>query len=265
MIAMESAAPPHTDPTNEPDFVNVPESENASGAADEGGTEERIRSKIAFPYVSLNDAEAVAGVLQQDCGGTASHDQLAGALGSTTKSGSFRMKVAAARTFGLMEATRGNLKLSALGRRLVDPDTQAAARVEAFLHVPLFRKAFEEYQGGMLPSDKGLEKSMADWGVSVKQTAKARQALHRSADHAGFFRMGRNRLVKPPIIVANSERKRENDREDPPAMTATTNGTLAEPVQAAWLKLLREGRSWSPEKTHEYVEATRKLQEVLEG
>jgi hypothetical protein len=74
--------------------------------------------------------------------------------------------------------------------------------------------------------------------------------------------------VQPPLNVRNSEgsAKRDDAREDIAPMNPPSIGgiPLAEPVQAAWIKLLREGRSWSPEKTHEYVEAARKLQEVLD-
>lgn len=46
-----------------------------------------------------------------------------------------------------------------LGRKILDPQTRANARVEAFLAVPLFKALFEEYKNSQLPPDKGLEKT----------------------------------------------------------------------------------------------------------
>ena len=39
---------------------------------------------------------------------------------------------------------------------------------------------------------------MVGLGVSSKQTERARQVLQRSAQYAGFFGQGRDRLVQPP-------------------------------------------------------------------
>jgi len=234
-----------------------------AGSGDEGATE-RQRSAIVFPYGSLGDAEDVAEKLQETYGGSATPDQLAHALGSTLKSGGFRVKLATARTFGVLDGTRGAANLSTLGRRLVDPTTRDDARVEAFLAVPLFAEIFKEFQGQLLPADAGLEKKMADLGVSTKQTAKARSAFQRSAERAGFFQMGRNRLVKPPTNLPDS--KGPTGPEKSSAMPpATSPSATAEPVLAMWHKLLREGRDWSAQQTHDYVEKTRQLQEFLDG
>lgn len=235
---------------------------------DENDEAGRNRSTIGFPYGSLADAEQVASAVQQ-YGGSATADQVASAMNSTTKSGAFRMKTATARIFGVLEHERGTLKLSQLGRRLVDPTAQEAARVEAFLTVPLFLAIFTDFQGTVLPGDNGLEHRMAALGVSPKQTAKARQAFQRSAERAGFFRMGgRDRLVKPPLNVASSAdtSKRATLAAAHDAQSATAlsgDRALPDPVQALWGTLLRDGASWSADQTHQFVEAARQLHEVL--
>lgn len=40
-------------------------------------------------------------------------------------------------------------------------------------------------------------------------------------------------------------------------------GNIPAPVQDLWRTLLSEGRNWSAEKTQEFVEAARKLDELL--
>ena len=161
--------------------------DDQSGA--ESGTQEPtryLRSTIGFPYTGLKDAEQIARALHESWGGSASPDQLAASptLHASPRSGAFRTKVATARTFRVIAISRGNIALTELGRKLVDPQTRAAARVEAFLIVPLFSALVNEYRGNTLPPDEGLEQKILDLGVSVKQTARARQAFQRSAELA---------------------------------------------------------------------------------
>src|SRR5207247_8039337 len=105
----------------------------------ESGGNSRIRSKIAFPYTPLADAEQVAQATQRR-GGTASLDELAAELSQVMTSGAFRTKIATARTFGVVSVRRGTATLTPLGRRLVDPKQVDQARVDAFLTVTLYRK-----------------------------------------------------------------------------------------------------------------------------
>jgi hypothetical protein len=240
--------------------------DDQSGA--ESGTQEPtryLRSTIGFPYTGLKDAEQIARALHESWGGSASPDQLAASptLHASPRSGAFRTKVATARTFRVIAISRGNIALTELGRKLVDPQTRAAARVEAFLIVPLFSALVNEYRGNTLPPDEGLEQKILDLGVSVKQTARARQAFQRSAELAGFFKMGKDRLVQPANLPG---------ADDPPpaAKDLKQNGglppstvALPAPLSELWLTLLREGRSWSPEKIQEFVEAARTLHDLL--
>ena len=131
-----------------------------------------------------------------------------------------RLRVSTAATFGLTDNERGEVKLTSLGRRIVDATQETSARVEAFLHVPLYAKIFENYKGFTSPAAAALEKFMRDVGVSPKQTDKARQAFMRSARQAGFFAHGEDRLVRPagpgtkPIDTpkhGDNKPKRENE------------------------------------------------------
>jgi hypothetical protein len=253
---------PHGPPASEPpNGAHAPT--DADESADNGGG--RLRSTIAFPYASLKDGEQIAQALQEHWGGDTSPEQLAASMSASPRSGAFRTKIATAKTFGLIEVGRGRLRLSNLGRQVVDPQTQRAARVKAFMGVPLFGAIYNEYKGGTLPPDAGLERKIADLGVSSKQTAKARQALMRSAEQAGFFKHGRDRLVEPHVAPSrqggggDQQHSGQGERVKPPAPAVASS----DPVQALWLTLLNDGRSWSAEKTHEFVEAARRLHEVL--
>jgi hypothetical protein len=243
--------------------------ESASADASPQDSERRERSLIGFTYGDLADAEQIARELHVKWGGSASPEQLAASLNQVPKSGAFRTKVATARTMGIVDVTRGRVSLSPLGRRIIDPEQRADARVDAFLNVPLFKALTEEYGAYRLPPDTGLEKKIRELGVSVKQTAKARQAFQRSAEQAGFFAHGRDRLVRPAANRHDPDRSPESKHQDPPqdpevnAGRSVVTGPVPPPVQDLWLTLLQEGRSWSAEKTQEFVETARKLHELL--
>lgn len=243
------------------------EAQDAAESAENGTRESTryLRSTIGFPYTGLKDAEQIARALHESWGGSASPDQLAASptLDASPRSGSFRTKVATARTFRVIAISRGNIALTDLGRKLVDPQTRAMARIEAFLIVPLFAALVNEYRGNTLPPDEGLEQKIRDLGVSAKQTARARQAFQRSAELAGFFKMGKDRLVQPADLPGTddppSPPKDYKQNPGPPP----SNAALPAPLSELWLTLLREGRSWSPEKIQEFVDAARTLHDLL--
>jgi hypothetical protein len=138
-------------------------------------------------------------------------------------SGAFRLKVAAAKTFGLITTGQGSISLTNLGREIVDPAKLAQARVEAFLTVPLYGEIHRKYIGILLPNAVGLEREIAELGVAPKQTDKARQAFMRSAQRAGFFSEGNNKLVRPglqpPADTPEPEKERNGSGGPPPPPT----------------------------------------------
>jgi hypothetical protein len=158
------------------------------------------RSTIEFPYLDLDNAVEVARAVYARAGlGQCELDELAAQMDQVV-SGSFRLKTAAARTFGIVEKdSRSALRLTALGQSIVQGETEAEARATAFLTVPLYKAVFERYRGHLLPPSKALEREMAAFGVAPKQTGKARQAFERSAREAGFFAQGDDRLVQPRL------------------------------------------------------------------
>jgi len=251
----------------------MPQSGLSDGSGDDEGTSKAVayqRSTVAFPYSSLRDAESIAQELHDKWGGTASLDQLAGGMGTGQRGGTFRVKIATARTFGVTTAVKGGaISLTDLGREILDPQTRATARVDAFLNVPLFSRLVEEYKGSLLPPTSGLEQKIADLGVSAKQLSKARVAFQRSAEQAGFFKHGKDRLVLPPRLPDAGEKLGSGQSRESRSDAGLENReylsspVLPAPLPELWLTLLRDGRSWSAEKTQEFVEAARKLHDLL--
>lgn len=185
----------------------------------------RERSTIEFPYLDLDAAVEIAKGVHQVGGSSCGWDQLAAHLNQSATSGGFRMKVMTARTFGLVTYGQGIVNLTDLGRRLSDPQQEKAALADAFLKVPLYNSIYELFKNGTLPPTDALENEIAKLGVAPKQKGKARQAFQRSANSAGFFWSGPNRLVKPAIKASaaatpapegepdHAEKKKEKEHE----------------------------------------------------
>lgn len=163
----------------------------------EAAEPKRLQSTIEFPYHDLDDVEKIAKAVHAVGGLSCAVEQLAAQLTLPVSGGALRMRMIAARMFGLLTYDSTTVTLTDLGARLNDPQQERAARAEAFLKVPLYSKLYEQYRGKTLPANPGLETAIANLGVSVKQKDRARQAFQRSAKSAGFFDFGQDRLVLP--------------------------------------------------------------------
>lgn len=169
-------------------------------ATDMGAIRKRERSTIEFPYGDLESAIELAETIHTHAGVECIVDHLAGWAGKPPTSGTFRMRLATARTFGLIETERGGrIYLTDRGRKIVNPETRREARIEAFLGVPLYEAIYNRYKGYQLPPQAALERQITEFGVSQKQKDKARQAFQRSAQQAGFFEKGTDRLTVPGL------------------------------------------------------------------
>lgn len=166
----------------------------------------RQRSSIAFPYMDLSEAMELACAIHKNVGtGTCSVDQLAPWLNQSPNSSGFRIRLATSRLFGLVDTERGDaLKLTDLGKAILDPKRERECRAKAFLQVPLYRALFEKFKGGVIPPAAALEKEMVALGVAETLKERARPVFERSADQAGFFESGRDRLVLPGYVSSES-------------------------------------------------------------
>jgi len=174
------------------------------------------RSSIEFPYGDLNDALEVVDIIHKNAGTSCTTVQLAGFLDQSVNGGAFRLKLQAARLFGLLEIDKGNASLTKLGRAAADPSRRNQAKADAFLAVPLYEAIYEKYKGDRLPPAAALQREMAGLGVSSKQASKARQAFERSAEQSGFFNKDKDRLV-PPVVrdgIRGTETKPKSQDEN---------------------------------------------------
>jgi hypothetical protein len=149
-----------------------------------------------------------------------------------------------------------------LGARLADEQREKDGRVEAFLHVPLYERLYDSFHGRRLPSDKGLENEMRLLGVSPKQLSKARIAFQRSAEQAGFFAHGNDRLVRPAstptesATVSAGAQVTATGQSAPSEDMTETNGL--HPLLAGLIKTIpREGEPFSSRRQRQWLEAAK--------
>lgn len=234
--------------------------------------QERVRSAIDFPYNSLDDAVAVVKAVYRLGGNQCRLDSLAAELGhDTVNSGGFRQKLSSATKFGLSSQAQGEVTLTPLGARIVDPDQERAARVEAFLFVPLYRAIYEDFKAGALPPVSGLEARFVALGVPEKQKDKARQVFQRSAKEAGFFAYGTTKLVYPAL--GNLGPQKAKDVADTPPDQNTQNGSsgngggggpeLPPYVQLLVSKLPKPETMWQKSGRKKWLEAALKIFDLV--
>ncbi len=234
---------------------------------DEGQEDKRERSTVEFPYLDLDAAVEVAQGVHQVGGSSCGWDQLAAQMGQTAKGGGFRLRVMTAKTFGLVTYGQGIVTLTELGKRLNDPQQEKAAKADSFLRVELYNKIYELFKNGTLPPPDALENEIVKMGVAPKQKGKARQAFQRSANSAGYFWSGPNRLVRPSIRASaaavpavepdpdpsEKKKKREDDHTD-----------RRHPLIEGLLKELPEPQSeWTTEDRKKWLEMASTIFNVI--
>ena len=179
------------------------EGSEAASKKESDAAQSRQRSTIPFPYNDLGDAiEFGQAILDHVGHGDCDDDQLAAWVNQSPKSSGFRTQLSASRMFGVIESDgSGKHKLTQLGLQIVDPGQAREAKVTAFLNVPLYKAAYEKYKSTVIPPNAALELDFVRLGVAEKQRDRARAIFNRSAEQAGFFEHGKNRLVQPGIIA----------------------------------------------------------------
>ncbi len=192
--------------------------ENGEGTAVKIRPEEvgkRQRSSIGFPYMDLNEAITLARAIHNNVRtGTCSLEQLAPWVKQSPTSSGFRSRLAAGRLFGLINADRSDaLFLTELGRLVVDAKREREGRARAFLSVPLFSALHDKFKGSVVPPSAALEKELAALGVASTLTDTARRVMERSAEQAGFYEAGRDRIVMPGF-TPSAQREEEKPREE---------------------------------------------------
>lgn len=244
--------------------VAVNDSEDIEESQD-GGEGKRERSTIEFPYLDLEAAIEVAKGVHQVGGSSCGWDQLAAQINQAAKGGGFRLRVMTAKTFGLVTYGQGTVSLTELGKRLNDPQQEKAAKADSFLKVPLYERVYENFKNGTLPPPDALETEMVKLGVAAKQKGKARQAFQRSANTAGYFWSGSNRLVRPAIKGSNApSAPLDREQEEPEKEKEKKDKDRRHPLIEGLLEELPDPRSeWTTEERKKWLQMASSVFDVI--
>lgn len=218
----------------------------------------RDQSTLAYPSISLTDVIKMVDVIKER-GGRCRFDDLAWALGQQKSSGAFRGRTGAGRMFGAVETAGSELVLTELGERICSPVSQAEALAEAFLRAPLYKALYDRYavDGGKVPDSATIESDMIRLGVPEKRIGIIRRAFLRSAEAAGYFRSGPDRLIRPSISGGSIIAKPASAPEpkEPPAVTpAETTPSTGHPfIEMLVAALPPPGSQWSEEQLQRWL------------
>ncbi len=241
--------------------------EEMKDSSQENDEQLREQSRIAFPYQSLNDAMEIAKAVFELHGSSATYEQIAAHLGCSSNSSGFRTKISSAKVFNLISTGQGMVTLTDLGTRICDPQQEKAARADAFLAVPLYSAVYGNFKTGTLPPASGLESALVSLGVSSKQKERARQVFQKSAQEAGFFQFGKDRLVMPaikasaatpavtPAVIEPEPEKKKTSKEDDDDLHPFIKGLLT--------KLPKPDDEWTQEGRAKWLETAANIFDLL--
>lgn len=199
--------------------------------------------------MDLNEAVTLAKAIHSNVGtGTCSAEQLAPWVKQSPTSSGFRSRLTASRLFGLINTERSEaLSLTDLGKLVVDSKREREGRAKAFLSVPLYSAVHDKFKGTVLPPTTALEKELVGLGVASTLSDTARRVFERSAEQAGFFDAGRDRLVMPGFVPSGQETPPPDPTTNPGGGGGGGDGLDnlgLDPLLIALLKKIPTGGDW---------------------
>lgn len=156
--------------------------------------------------------------------GVVAHDAYATQLGLKGASGgTWAAHLAFVRAFGLVTATKTQIRLSPIGLDIVqdhDAERRQAARRRAFLSVQAYKDLLESYDGKALPEiSKIASRLQFDFGKKPETAKEATDAFVESLKHVGL--MDSENIVRqagagsaPPVVGEVAEVSPDEDEED---------------------------------------------------
>ena len=188
---------------------------------------ERVPRGISPLALKLSDAIVLAQRVNNSAGGQASYDLFSQIVGNTKTSSSFQRKVAALRTYGIIEDRDNVVALSDLGNRITAPRNEqddALAVKEAMLRIDLLARMFERHRGRLLPEDNFLNNILIQEFRVPREVSRVwvehfKDAL--SSAKLSYMRPeGRTQVNDEPITSQREAQKSPPSDANPPTHTS---------------------------------------------
>lgn len=238
----------------------------------ERGEERRRPTPRKYPYYSLKTAIAVAESLLQGTEGSATRAQAAELLHIPKNSSGLEMRLITAASFGLVRRQEGNVEVTDLARKLVQPAssqerTQALAK--AFASIPLFSHVQKTYAGQPLPTEKEVKNLLRRNEVREKQVNEAYNILIASAREAELLKtVGADTWLSVTPQVVKKEEEGMAKPEDKPRLEEEqqilgTSLMIDQAMIGLLRKLPQDGRFQNGEQRDKWKKAFDALFEYL--
>jgi len=178
-----------------------------------------------FPVIHLDDAVEIARRVKE-LGSAADVPAMERVLG--IRGGALARKLASARRWGLVEG-KGQLRLTNLAKDMffyVSEDQPAAAKIRAFLGVPMFRELYEMFsREGVLPKDDLLRNLIvARYGTNERDASTLTNIIKRSVSTFIPLLKPNSPYLEPrPALIAEPGKVREPEQPQKPSMMAATH------------------------------------------
>jgi len=175
-----------------------------------------------FPVIHLDDAVEIARRVKE-LGSAADVPAMERVLG--IRGGALARKLASARRWGLIEG-KGQLRLTNLAKDMffyISDDQPAAAKIRAFLGVPMFRELYETFsREGSLPKDELLRNLIvARYGTNERDASTLTNIVKRSVSTFIPLLKPNSPYLEPrPALVAEPGKVREPEQPQKPSMLA---------------------------------------------
>jgi hypothetical protein len=171
------------------------EAANAADTQETAAAKRKRKNAVErpFPRRALADCIKIAAALKDKNGGEPwPSEQVAAAVGASSRSSTWYYWSAAARDFGLTEGTRetATIALRDLGKAIVyaaSAEAEAQAKRDAFLSVDLFRRVLEHYKGSKLPEKQYLTNTLTTtFGLHPEVHAEFIELFQANARYVGI-------------------------------------------------------------------------------
>ncbi len=221
---------------------------------------DRLPRGMSPPAVKLSDAITLVQRVNDMAGGSANYDTFSQITGNTKTSSSFQRKVAALRSFGLIEDRDNSVVLSDLGNRVVGPRDERddlLALKEAMLRIDVLQRIYERHRGKLLPEETFLNNILVQelkvpkevsrlWVEQFRDAIACAKLAFNRPD--GKVQVSDEPLTNGPTTIREDERPTTSSTPPAPPPSYEVNDAMPIPLGKGRIARLILPEDWNAKK-----------------